>query len=126
MGRGKSAFAAIFLTTVLWWVGMAQAGELVRHILHPIGELTPITTIRIGKTADWVAIGGNAVWVGSTGPNAVSEIDSRTNRLIATVPLPGNPCAGLALGHGGLALVTRLLFQGFHLLQGVAKLHAPS
>jgi DNA-binding beta-propeller fold protein YncE len=49
-----------------------------------------------------VAITDNAVWVGSTGPNAVSEIDLRTNTLVLTIPLPGNPCAGLAIGHGAL------------------------
>jgi streptogramin lyase len=49
-----------------------------------------------------VALSDNAVWVGSTGPNAVSEIDPRTNARVATIPLPGNPCAGLAIGHGAL------------------------
>ena len=80
----------------------ARADELARDTRRPIGELTPIATIRVGRTADWVAIGDDAVWVGSTRPNAVSEIDPHTNRLVATVLLPGNPCAGLALGHGGL------------------------
>lgn len=102
MRREMSAFAAVLLTTILWWVGLAQAGEIGRGIRHSIQELTPTATIHVGKTADWVAIGGNAVWVGSTGPNAVSEIDSRTSRLVATISLPGNPCAGLALGHGSL------------------------
>lgn len=69
---------------------------------RPIEELKPTATIHVGKTADWVAISDNAVWVGSTGPDAVSQIDPRTNTLLATVRLPGNPCAGLAVGHGGL------------------------
>jgi DNA-binding beta-propeller fold protein YncE len=69
---------------------------------RPIEELVPRATIRVGKTADWVAITEDAVWVGSTGPNAVSRIDPRTNTLVATVPVPGEPCAGLAVGHGSL------------------------
>jgi streptogramin lyase len=67
-----------------------------------IGELTPTATIHLAKTADWVAISDDAVWVGSTGPNAVHRIDPKTNRLVATVPLPGEPCAGLATGFGSL------------------------
>jgi virginiamycin B lyase len=65
-------------------------------------ELIPTTTIHIGKTADWVAITSDSVWVGSTGPNAVHRIDRKTNKLIATVKLPGEPCAGLATGFGSL------------------------
>jgi hypothetical protein len=61
-----------------------------------ISELAPVTTIHVGKSADWVAILADAVWVGSTGPFAVHRIDPRTNRLVATVELPGEPCAGLA------------------------------
>lgn len=91
------------VTTMLWCLAaVAGAAQITSGTRRAIEELTPAATIRVGKTADWVAIGDHAVWVGSTGPNAVSEIDPRTNTLIATVPLPGNPCAGLAIGHGGL------------------------
>jgi streptogramin lyase len=69
---------------------------------HPVGELTPTATLRLGKTADWVAIADDAVWVGSTGPNAVIQIDPRKNSLGATMLLPGEPCAGLAVGFGSL------------------------
>lgn len=82
----------------LWCVAVAHAGESHR----PIEELIPTATIRVGKTADWVAITEDAVWVGSTGPNAVSRIDPLTNSLVSTVPVPGNPCAGLAVGFGSL------------------------
>lgn len=67
-----------------------------------ITELKPTAVIRLGKTADWVAITPDSVWVGSTGPNAVHKIDRKTNKLIATVELPGEPCAGLAIGFGAL------------------------
>ena len=67
-----------------------------------ISELAPATTIHVGKTADWVSIVPDAVWVGSTGPFAVHRIDPGTNRLVATVNLPGEPCAGLASGFGSL------------------------
>jgi virginiamycin B lyase len=67
-----------------------------------ITELKPTATIHVGMTADWVAITSNAVWVGSTGPYAVHRIDPKTNKLVATVELPGEPCAGLATGFGSL------------------------
>jgi DNA-binding beta-propeller fold protein YncE len=90
--------AAIALSST----AIGAAGEIATAARRQIAELEPTATIRIGKTADWVAIGSGAVWVGSTGPNAVSQIDPGANKLIASIPLPGNPCAGLVLGHGAL------------------------
>src|SRR5882757_4130636 len=69
---------------------------------EPISELQPTAVIRLGKTADWVAVAPDAVWVGSTGPDAVHRIDPRTNKLVATVELGGEPCAGLAVGFGSV------------------------
>jgi streptogramin lyase len=70
--------------------------------VHPIAELKPQAVLHLGATADWVAITADAVWVGSTGPHAVHRIDPQSNRVVATVPLPGEPCAGLATGFGSL------------------------
>ena len=67
-----------------------------------ITELTPLATIGLGKTADWVAITADAVWVASTGPFAVHRIDPKSNTRVASVALPGEPCAGLATGFGSL------------------------
>jgi hypothetical protein len=67
-----------------------------------IETLHPVATVKIGKTADWVITSPDAVWVGSTGPNAVHRIDPGTNKEAATVPVPGEPCAGLAMGFGSL------------------------
>lgn len=69
---------------------------------HPIAELKPTAVISLGKTADWVVIGPDAVWVGSTGPNAVHRIDPRTNKQVAAVELSGAPCSGLAVGFGSV------------------------
>ncbi len=69
---------------------------------RPISELNPTAVIRLGKTADWVAIAPDAVWVGSTGPNAVHRIDPRTRKHVASVELNGEPCAGLATGFGSV------------------------
>jgi len=69
---------------------------------RPVAELAPIATIKLGETADWVAVTADAVWVASTGPFAVHHIDPKTNSLAASVILPGEPCAGLAVGAGSL------------------------
>ena len=96
--------AGLLLTLVALASGstLAIANDAPKQIRHSISELTPIAKIHLGKTADWVAITDGAAWVGTTGPNGVAEIDARTNTVAAIVYLPGNPCAGLAVGFGGL------------------------
>ena len=81
---------------------LIAAGPALPGPTRPISELHPVAVIQLGKTADWVAIAPNAVWVGSTGPDAVHRIDPATNKLVATVELVGEPCAGLAVGFGSV------------------------
>ena len=71
-------------------------------VRKPMASLERRAVIKLGGTADWVAITPGAVWVGSTLPDAVNRIDPRSNRRAATVALPGEPCAGLAVGFGAL------------------------
>jgi virginiamycin B lyase len=80
--------------------GAADAADSIER--KSIGELNRTAVIHLGKTADWVAISPDAVWVGSTGPFAVHRIDPTTNKRIASVQLPGEPCAGLAIGADSL------------------------
>lgn len=82
--------------------GAAPADGAALPAPRSIGELTPQATFHVGKTADWVAITDDAVWVASTGPYAVHRIDPKTNRLVASVTFAGEPCAGLAIGFGSL------------------------
>ena len=64
--------------------------------VRPMSELKVAATIPIAKHSDWVKITPTAVWVASKGPFAVNEIDPATNQ-VTSVPLPGDPCAGLGL-----------------------------
>jgi virginiamycin B lyase len=89
---------AIFLSITC--VDAADAGNSVER--RSISELHRTAVIHLGKTADWVSITPDAVWVGSTGPFAVHRIDPKTNKRVATVKLPGEPCAGLTTGFGSL------------------------
>src|SRR6202012_6013098 len=75
---------------------LAASSALAGPATRPMSELKIAATIPIGKTADWVAVTSDEGWIGSTGPEAVSEIDPHTNRT-TRVLLPGEPCAGLAV-----------------------------
>jgi virginiamycin B lyase len=88
--------------TFLIIAGLAVAADASAIARRSIGELQPTAVIHLGKTADWVAISPDGVWVGSTGPFAVHKIDPQTNKRVATVQLRANPCAGLAIGLGNL------------------------
>src|SRR6185295_13434199 len=93
--------AVLFATALA--IHLSAAADTAPAVrLRPIAELKPAAVVHLGATADWVAITEDAVWVGSTGPFAVHRIDPRTNERVATVALPGEPCAGLATGFGSL------------------------
>ena len=90
--------------------GVAQNSEAigkvvppaVRKVQLPFASLKSEATFKIGKNADWVQITDDAVWVASSKPASVHRIDPRTNKEVSVVPMPGDPCAGLAFGFGSL------------------------
>ncbi len=102
LNGGAFALSAVFgATGVAAQSTPADAGRAAT-LRMPIEQLKVSMSLHLGKTADWVAITDAAVWVGSTGPNAVHAIDPTTNQRIATVVLSGAPCAGLAVGFNSL------------------------
>jgi virginiamycin B lyase len=74
----------------------------VKGVQAPFASLKPSATIKVGGTADWVLITDDDVWVASTKPDAVHRVDPATNRIVATVPVSGEPCSGLASGFGSI------------------------
>jgi virginiamycin B lyase len=74
----------------------------VKEVQTPFASLKPSATIKVGGTADWVLITDDAVWVASTNPYSVLRIDPATNRIVATVPVSGEACSGLASGFGSI------------------------
>ncbi len=102
--RSAFALSALFMATC----ALAQSAPArvargtLKAVRMPFDQLKFSMTLHLGKTADWVAITDAEVWVGSTGPYAVHAIDPVTNQRIATVVLPGEPCAGLAVGFDSL------------------------
>ncbi len=73
----------------------ARQPGTTRVAIRPMSELKVTATIPIASQADWVKITSKAVWIGSKGPYAVTEIDPQNNQ-VTRVELPGDPCAGLA------------------------------
>jgi virginiamycin B lyase len=74
----------------------------VPAVQRTIGELIPGAEPKLGNTADWVAISHDGAWIGATGPNRVHHINARSNKIDMVVALPGEPCAGLAVGFDSL------------------------
>jgi len=74
----------------------------VKEVQVPFASIKPSATIKVGKTADWVLVTDDAVWVASTKPYAVHRIDPATNRIIATVPLSGEACSGQTYAFGSI------------------------
>ncbi len=74
----------------------------VKEVQVPFASLKPIATFKVGKTADWVLVTDDAVWVASTRPNSVQRIEPTTNKVVLKVNLTGEACSGLAAGFGSI------------------------
>lgn len=74
----------------------------VKSVQVPFSSLKPSATFKIGRTADWVLVTNDAVWVVGTKPYSVQHIDPITNRIVAKVALPSEACSGLAFGFGSV------------------------
>jgi virginiamycin B lyase len=84
-------------------VSQAASGKPgVREVQVPFGSLKPAATIKVGRTADWVLVTENAVWIATTKPYAVQRIDPAINKIIATVALSGEACSGQTYAFGSI------------------------
>ena len=93
--------------TVLNAVSLAVASVLATSTTAfaaplPMAELTPQVTLPTGKESSWAEVSPDAVWVASLQPYVLHRIDPKTDREVAKIDLPGNPCSGLAAGFGSL------------------------
>ncbi len=102
----KVALALIVAASTLATVAPGSERNLhkpgVKEVQVSFASLKPSATIKIGETADWVLVTEDAVWVASTKPYAVVRISPATNRIVATVAVPGEACSGLASGFGSI------------------------
>jgi hypothetical protein len=100
----------LVITVALSLIELAQASGTdrktqqpsVREVQVPFQSLKPSATLKIGKTADWVLVTDDAVWVGGSKPYSLQRIDPTTNKIIAKIRLSGKACSGLAFGFGSI------------------------
>lgn len=81
----------------------------VQEVRVPFASLKPGAVFEIGEVADWVQITDDWVqimddwvWVASLKPASIHRIDPKTNKEVAIIPVPGDPCPGLGFGFGSL------------------------
>lgn len=74
----------------------------VKEVQVPFASLMPTATFKVGRTADWVLVTDDGVWVATTRPNSVQRIDPTTNKVVSKVSLTGEACSGLAMGFGSV------------------------
>jgi virginiamycin B lyase len=104
----KLTLFLIALTACQFWLAQTSGTESsvprpgVKEVQVPFASLKPIATFKVGRTADWVVVTDDAVWVAVTKPNSVQRIDPATSKVSSKVSLPGEACSGLAIGFGGL------------------------
>src|ERR1700741_4763294 len=108
MAEMKVALALILAASTLTTVAQTPSSELnapkpeVKEVRVSFASLKPSAMIKIGGTADWGLVTGDAVWVASTKPDTVLRIDPSTNKIVATIKVPGEACSGLASGFGSI------------------------
>lgn len=102
LGSRMTALLAVLLPAT----AAAEAPPLskpgIPAVQRPAGTLQPAFVRKLGRNADWVQITARDIWVAATGPEAVDRIDARSGRIERHILLPGEACAGLAMGFGSL------------------------
>jgi YVTN family beta-propeller protein len=67
------------------------------NVSHPLERLLVAARIRVDSAPDWMAPAPGVVWVTTYRPGALHRIDTRTNRVAASVIVGRDPCLGLAV-----------------------------
>ncbi len=65
-----------------------------------------LATFALGGEPDWTEITGDAVWVANGKLHAIHRIDPASNREVARIELPDEPCSGLVFAFGSLWVPT--------------------
>lgn len=74
----------------------------IKGIQSPLTELQRVAAFDLGGDPDWLVISSDAVWVANDKLKAVQRIDPRTNKLVARIEFPSEPCSGLTFAFGSL------------------------
>jgi YVTN family beta-propeller protein len=81
----------------------AQVDDVVGRVESATNRL--VQTIKVGRGASGIAVGGGSVWVANRLDDSVSRIDPATGRVRATIPVRGNP-VDVAVGDDAVWVTT--------------------
>jgi virginiamycin B lyase len=97
----RSAIAAVMLVGPVTGAVAAQASHVSPrpppNVSHPLDRLPIAARVRVDSAPDWMAPAPGVLWVTTYRPGALHRIDTRTNRVTASVVVGRDPCLGLAL-----------------------------
>src|SRR3954463_10703359 len=100
----RSAIAAVLFGGFVTGFAAAQASRVPPapppNASHPLDRLPVAARIRVDSAPDWMARPPGVLWVTTYRPGALHRIDTRTNRVTASVIVGRDPCLGLALVAG--------------------------
>jgi virginiamycin B lyase len=102
------AIVAIFTVVAVAAVVRPSPAQLppprpgVKAVQVPLSAWKPIATFDLGGDPDWLAFSDDAVWVTNDKLKAVQRIDPRTNKVVAKIEFPSEPCSGLTFAFGTL------------------------
>jgi virginiamycin B lyase len=83
-------------------IGQSPSKPAVKPVQSPLTNLKPVATFDLGGDPDWLAFSDDAVWVTNDKLKSVQRIDPRTNKVVAKIEFPSEPCSGLAFAFGTL------------------------
>ena len=97
----RSAVATVVLVGAMTIPAAAQPSRVAPdpppNTRHPLEQLPVAARIRVDSVPDWMAPAPGVLWVTTYQPGALHRIDTRTNRVVASVIVGRDPCLGLAL-----------------------------
>jgi virginiamycin B lyase len=74
----------------------------VKSVQVPFASVRRAVTLHLGGHPDWMVITKDSVWIANDQLKAVQRVDLATDKLVATINLPAEPCSGLAFAFGTL------------------------
>jgi YVTN family beta-propeller protein len=74
-----------------------KTGVKTPGVQIPVARLKPQATFALSGRPDWMALDDH-VWVSNEPKDVVSELDPKTNAVLATIEVGKKPCSGLAAG----------------------------
>jgi YVTN family beta-propeller protein len=79
-----------------------RPGVSTPGVKREMSTITPTAVFPVEGVPDWQTVSEDAVWVSNGPKNTLHRLDSKTNKVIATIEVGKRPCSGLAAGFGSI------------------------